>query len=442
MNNSKHDVCLYVGDNNSQDTEMQEWLRELNQLDKVEVTFFKENKGKAHAINEMYKRARKADYFISVDSDMLADQEDKYSFVDEMVWILENDENIGMVSSKQTGNDSHWHANLKNKFMVGEHHVEATLNGSGIAGGCIMLRSKEFESLGLYTVYDVYCGDDALLLQNVHRGLNKIGVVSMDVSLRHTENEDYETEYQQWKINKAYGKIAPNASGGGFFCDPKNRTQKKRIALYTAIIGGYDPYRLPKISKDANIDVYLFTDCEVPSIDGVTVIEVDVWNNDPTRTARQIKIKPHEFLPGYEAWIWVDGSIVVDTDFAKLEELLDVMTTDMRILEHRGSDGIYHEASLCQRMKLDDVDLIQRQVDRYKEAGYEKYHPMVETGVMIRKNTDAVKAVMDEWWEEVKNFSKRDQISFSYVAWKHKFQFEYILPLFKNNFFSYGGHNA
>ena len=51
-------------------------------------------------------------------------------------------------------------------------------------------------------MHDVYCGDDALILQNVHRQLNKLGVVSMDISLRHPRNEASEKDYQQWNKYK------------------------------------------------------------------------------------------------------------------------------------------------------------------------------------------------------------------------------------------------
>ena len=33
---------------------------------------------------------------------------------------------------------------------------------------------------------------------------------------------------------------------------------------------------------------------------------------------------------------------------------------------------------------------------------------------------------MENWWTEIKYNSKRDQLSFNYVAWKHKVKFNYI----------------
>ena len=34
-----------------------------------------------------------------------------------------------------------------------------------------------------------------------------------------------------------------------------------------------------------------------------------------------------------------------------------------------------------------------------------------------------VKELMDEWWNEVKSMSRRDQLSFNYVCWKKDFQY-------------------
>jgi hypothetical protein len=43
---------------------------------------------------------------------------------------------------------------------------------------------------------------------------------------------------------------------------------------------------------------------------------------------------------------------------------------------------------------------------------------LVETSVLLRRNTAAVRRFNEAWWEEVEKGSCRDQISFNYVAWK------------------------
>ena len=50
---------------------------------------------------------------------------------------------------------------------------------------------------------------------------------------------------------------------------------------------------------------------------------------------------------------------------------------------------------------------------------------------------------MESWWEEVKYNSKRDQLSFNYVAWLHNLKFNYIEGDLRNNeFFTHSSHTG
>ena len=33
---------------------------------------------------------------------------------------------------------------------------------------------------------------------------------------------------------------------------------------------------------------------------------------------------------------------------------------------------------------------------------------------------------MEDWWLEIKHNSRRDQLSFNYIAWKNNFNFKYL----------------
>ena len=40
-------------------------------------------------------------------------------------------------------------------------------------------------------------------------------------------------------------------------------------------------------------------------------------------------------------------------------------------------------------------------------------------------DTNVIKT-MEDWWLEIKHNSRRDQLSFNYIAWKNNFNFEYL----------------
>ena len=66
-------------------------------------------------------------------------------------------------------------------------------------------------------------------------------------------------------------------------------------------------------------------------------------------------------------------------------------------------------------------------MDFLKSENYPENNGLISGGVLVRKHTDEkLIKVMEEWWYFVKNFSKRDQLSFNYVAWKHHFKYNVI----------------
>ena len=61
-----------------------------------------------------------------------------------------------------------------------------------------------------------------------------------------------------------------------------------------------------------------------------------------------------------------------------------------------------------------------------------------DLGVTLRRHNekDCIK-VMEDWWKEIRYGSKRDQLSFNYVAWKNKFKFNYMNSDCRDNSYFY-----
>ena len=217
VHKSIHDVKYHILDNNSPQ-EMKDWLLTLNS-DKVEVVLHNSNLGKAKSVNLAYSKARECDYMVSVDSDMWNVHTD-YVWIDEMVDILNSAPIIGLLSAFQEGASCHHlHAlaqNIDIKFPDKLHKVAHGSFGA-VAGGCMMMRSKEWELIDGYSVMDVYNADDALIMRKTHELLRKICGVSSTVALQHMVNDPEEKDYQQWKINKCRGIIPNDRNGKGFF---------------------------------------------------------------------------------------------------------------------------------------------------------------------------------------------------------------------------------
>lgn len=220
INSSENDVRYFLCDNNSPQ-EMKDWLvKQDKDNDKVETFLSPVNYGKAKLVNQVHSKARDCDYVISIDSDM-RNTHLEYNWIDELVKIMGNVPKLGVLSTFQEGsNCHHLHAlphthvvNLPNKTT---HKIKYGHFG-GVAGGCIILRTREFNSFGMYTIRDVYNADDALIMRKCNEVLKKVVAVSETIALEHMVNEPSEKDYQEWKIKKSKGEIPNGEDTKGFY---------------------------------------------------------------------------------------------------------------------------------------------------------------------------------------------------------------------------------
>jgi len=228
--------------------------------------------------------------------------------------------------------------------------------------------------------------------------------------------------------------------------------QNKKV-IYTAIIGGYDGLVEPDY-KPEGWDFVCFSDRDLKS---------ETWDVRPTlplyidntRTARKHKLLPHRLFPDYEYSLWLDGNIKVRDDVNELLGHLDgcnYATYDhlQNPLDPRGC--IYDEGSTILQLGIknggnykDNPDLIKRQMERYVKEGYpSKNGLVVQMEVLRRHNEQDVVDSMEDQWVELKYNSKREQLSFNYIAWKNKLKFSYIQGDSRNNkyFLNMGAHTG
>lgn len=213
----------------------------------------------------------------------------------------------------------------------------------------------------------------------------------------------------------------------------KQTKNTKRIAVYTAIFGAYDNL-IPQPSYP-DVDYICFTDQPFKS-DTWDIRYSDPIPNDPTRSSRIHKILPHKYLADYDISIFIDGNYIITKD---VNQLIDRYLTDekMLIFDHAqcsdARDCVYDEYDALveigkQSGKFkDDPEVMKDQIDRYRKDGYPDNNGLIFSAVLVRRHHDAeVMGLMEAWWHEVNNYSKRDQLSFNYVAWKSKFQYKFL----------------
>jgi hypothetical protein len=230
-----------------------------------------------------------------------------------------------------------------------------------------------------------------------------------------------------------------------------------RIAIYTSIFGGYDNLIDEQFQMDG-VDYICFTDRDIESKTWKVVKSTPIYN-DSNRNAKKYKVLPHRYLNDYDWSIWIDGNIKVISDIRSLcngdaYKLYD----HMLVGEYDRRNCIYDEAQTILNFgKInserypekgiknwkDNPKLIVDQMNRYTSVGYPKQNGLATTPIMVRNHLDSgVIKHNEDWWSEIKHNSKRDQLSFNYIAWKNKFNFVYLEGDSRNNeyFVSMGKH--
>jgi hypothetical protein len=228
-----------------------------------------------------------------------------------------------------------------------------------------------------------------------------------------------------------------------------------KIAVYTSIFGGYDNLIDGQFQMDG-VDFICFTDRNIESKTWKVVKSTPIYN-DPNRNAKKYKILPHRYLNDYDWSVWIDGNFKVISDIRGLcngdpYKVYDHMQTfDKRDCIYDEAQAIINFGKINSKKTpergiknwKDNPKLIVDQTNRYISEGYPKQNGLVSNGIIIRNhNSSDVIKNMEDWWNEIKHNSKRDQLSFNYIAWKNKFNFVYLQGDLRNNeyFVSIGKH--
>jgi hypothetical protein len=217
VDSSIHDVTLCLGVNGIEHQEMNNWLETLVVRKNIVVYNPNKNLGKAGVVNYMYKHHDDGDYVISVDSDMVAHQNNRYNWIDELVKLSEcpGAKNFGLFSTYQDEANAHLlKAQTQKTEFLGHYIIFGAFYG--VAGGCVILKNSLFKEIEMYTEYDVYSGDDAFLMKKINAKKKLIGITTT-IRLLHQKNDEQEKAYQDWKIAKCHGRLPIGKNTKGFW---------------------------------------------------------------------------------------------------------------------------------------------------------------------------------------------------------------------------------
>jgi hypothetical protein len=211
-----------------------------------------------------------------------------------------------------------------------------------------------------------------------------------------------------------------------------------KIAVYTARIGKTDRLREPSYVTPG-VGYYCASDQPVES---------KVWRrievepgDDSAMTARLWKLKIHEVARA-DFTVWQDCRFSLEIDPAIFAPLL--MRHDLLVMPHPWCPSLRDEAQEIGNRGLVNADLLEEQLDTYREAGFAvDQHPHSSTGLLVRRSDRRTMRFNNRWVEEVERWGhSRDQMSFDFVAWKNGMRVGYLQGGYRANPYATWGESA
>ena len=197
---------------------------------------------------------------------------------------------------------------------------------------------------------------------------------------------------------------------------------KAKRCVYTCLVGEYDTISEPSYVAEGWNYICFTDNSKLLNMrkHGVWMFKPLVRDDlDPTRANRYHKLLPHIVLPDYDESLYIDSNVDIKTPF-----IFDLIAA-------RGSVGLllpYHflerdaythkDWILC--AGKDEREPIEEFTNIMENDGFPHNFGMAENNIIFRNHANQrIQTIMNEWWNCVVKYCKRDQLSLSYLLWKN-----------------------
>jgi len=201
----------------------------------------------------------------------------------------------------------------------------------------------------------------------------------------------------------------------------------KKLIVYTALFTDDPDYLYGDIirythDKDG-VDYVCYTNSEYLKSDFWDIRKVPLTIKNSGRwTARYYKTMPHEFLPDYETWLWMDSEKYFKVDPTALVNQYLGNEYDMAVHVHSDRICIYDEfiATINRpgAKRRDSAEILKKQKEYYKKEGYPVNGGLYDNGILFRRNNSNIIDLNIAWYNDVLKWTTEDQISMIFNTWK------------------------
>ena len=194
----------------------------------------------------------------------------------------------------------------------------------------------------------------------------------------------------------------------------------KKYAIYSALVGDYDTVLQPVV-VDEEFDYFIFSnDIHTQKVGVWNILPINYTNGDPVKNARWVKTHPDKLLPAYEATLWIDANIQINSSalYSRFHALHSNPQTLVSAVIHPQFNCIYEEMIYLLLNHYEHENVILNWGRKLSKEDYPRHNGTAETGLLYRRQCDQTASMNRIWWDAIEQFSRRDQLSFYYALWK------------------------
>ncbi len=195
--------------------------------------------------------------------------------------------------------------------------------------------------------------------------------------------------------------------------EPEIGTRYHGRCVYTTLIGRYERLNDQPIAAQSTLPFICLTDDPDLKSESWKIRHVSpIFGMDPVRSQRELKLRPHVYLPEFDSSLYIDNSVLLARPPEWLFER-HFPASGIFLAEHSFRESILDEFLEVARLGLDDQSRIFEQLNHYAvdfpDVLTEKPY---WTAIMLRDHRNPkVKAMLEIWTAHVHRYSRRDQLS-------------------------------
>lgn len=217
---------------------------------------------------------------------------------------------------------------------------------------------------------------------------------------------------------------------------------RKRAFVYTEIFGDYDDL---KPVKPQNIPVPFVCVTDNPNLNGegwkIVVVNFPRKDLHMNLQAKWFKMFPWT-IPGFEDYeisIHIDGATTITKD-SFVEHAMRLLDKDFVLFKHPDRNNIRDELKISMTFQKYHYENTAAQVQHYLNKGFPG-GPLYACTCLVRRHTENIKQLMQQWYLECMQWSYQDQLSLPYLLWKNKFEpVTFKENLWRNEYINANGH--